>query len=66
MAIGIIVRVLAYGLPALLIVLGFIAYTGGKFAEIIFGSSEGMVVVGIGLMIVGLIIYVGELFLGFR
>jgi len=66
MSTAIIARVVAYGVPALLIVLGFIAYTGGKFAEMIFGSSEGMVAMGIGLIFLGAIIYVAEIFLGVR
>jgi len=61
---NIIVKVLAYGVPALLIVLGFLAFTGGKFAEAIFGSSGGMEAFGIILIIVGVVIYILELLFG--
>ena len=60
---SIIVKVFAYGVPALLIVLGFLAFTGGKFAEAIFGTSEGMVGLGIGLIIIGIILYLTKLIL---
>ena len=66
MATAIIARVFAYGVPALLIVLGFIAYTGGKFAELIFGTSEGMVFMGGFLIFLGVVIYIAELFIGIR
>ena len=59
---SIIVKVFAYGIPALLIVLGFIAYTGGRMAELIFGSGGDMVVMGVGLIIIGILIYIVELF----
>ncbi|MFW6122427.1 MAG: hypothetical protein ACOC80_16220 [Petrotogales bacterium] len=36
------VSVIAYGVPALLIVLGFFAVIGGKISEAIFGTSEGV------------------------
>lgn len=62
MAVTYIIKILAYGFPALLIVLGFIAYTGGQMADIIFGSGGDMVVMGVGLIIVGIMIFFIELF----
>ena len=64
MATAIIARVIAYGVPALLILLGFIAYTGGRFAEMLFGNVDDLVVLGIVLIIIGILIYVIEIFLG--
>ena len=66
MVTAIIARVFAYGVPALLIILGFIAYTGGKFAEMIFGTDEGMIFTGLLLIFIGIAIYFIELFVGVR
>jgi len=66
MATAIIARVIAYGVPALLIVLGFIAYTGGRFAEMIFSNATDMVGFGIILIVLGIMIYIIELFIGVR
>lgn len=59
----IIAKVIAFGVPALLIILGFIAVTGGELAGAIFGTSGGMVVLGVIMIAIGIIIYVVELIL---
>ena len=63
---SIFVRVLAYGVPALLIVLGFFAVTGGEIAGMIFGTSSGMVILGVAMIIFGILLYILEIFLGVR
>ena len=59
-------KAIAYGTPPLLILLGFSAYSGGKFAEIIFGTSEGMTAVGGILMAIGIGMGIVELFAKLR
>ena len=63
---SIFVKVIAWGVPALLIVLGFLSYTGGKFIESLFGTSEGLVPLGIFMIISGIVIYFVELYFGIR
>jgi hypothetical protein len=63
--VELIAKVIAYGVPALLIILGFSAYTGGRIAELVFGTTEGMVTLGIVLMIIGITIYIVEIFMRF-
>lgn len=57
-----IAKVIAVGVPALLILLGFIAFMGGNLSEMIFGTSGDMIGLGLAMIIVGLIIYVVEIF----
>lgn len=54
-----LVKVIAYGVPALLIALGFFAYVGGYTVQMITGDV-GMRNFGIVLITVGIIIYVFE------
>jgi len=54
-----VVKVVAVGIPALLIVLGFFAYVGGYVGEIVAGD-EGMKNFGIVLIASGIILYVIE------
>lgn len=63
LTLGILVKVVAVGIPALLIVLGFFAYVSGVPMEMLSGSSEiktfGLIlmVIGIGLYIIEFIVY---------
>ena len=64
MPVGIIVRVLAYGVPALLIILGWISVTGGKIMEAVTGDPDVMFILGICMIIFGVLIYIVELLFG--
>ena len=62
-----IVKVVAFGVPALLIILGFFAYVGGSTIEALvnaIGGSEigdaGLKSLGVGMIIVGIVLYVIE------
>lgn len=55
-----IVKVIAVGVPALLIVLGFFAFMGGFTMEMLTGNV-GMKNFGISLIAAGIIIYLIEL-----
>jgi len=59
-------KVVAYGTPPLLILLGYSAYIGGKFAESIFGTSEGMTTLGILMMTIGIGMGIVELYAKIR
>jgi hypothetical protein len=61
MAVELFAKVIAYGFPALCLMLGFSAWTGGAFAEAIFGTSGGMATIGLFLMAIGVMIYIIEL-----
>ena len=54
-------RVVAYGFPSLLLILGFSAWTGGTLATEILGTSNATALIGLGLMALGVIIYLAEL-----
>lgn len=54
------VKVIAYGVPALLIVPGFFAYAGGYTVRMLTGDV-GMQNFGIAVMAIGIIIYVLEI-----
>jgi hypothetical protein len=58
-------KVVAYGTPPLLILLGYSAFMGGKMMEPIFGSSD-ITSMGAVLMVIGIAMGVGELILKFR
>lgn len=66
MVAGIFLRIFVYGVPLILIILGVIAYTGGKFAELIFETSASSVILGIALILSGLIIFAVEFRFGIR
>lgn len=55
------VKVIAYGVPALLIVLGFIAWMGGSIIDVIVGNSGakdfGGILIFLGIVIFLLVIY---------
>ncbi len=55
-----IVKVIAVGIPALLILLGFFAYIGGYTVQVLTGDV-GMKSFGMGLTAIGVIIYLVEL-----
>jgi len=57
-----IAKVVAYGIPALLILLGFFAYLGGYTITMLTGDVR-MMNLGIALIVIGLVIYVVELLL---
>jgi hypothetical protein len=57
--VDVIIKVVVYGVPALLIVLGFVAYMGGYAIHAVTGDS-GMMNIGIGLMILGIVLYIIE------
>lgn len=63
MATSLLGVAIAYGTPALMILLGFSAWTGGTLAEAIFGTSAGAATIGLLLMVFGIGIYLLELFL---
>jgi hypothetical protein len=59
-SIDLIVKVLAYGTPALLIVIGFFAYLAGYTVQIL-THEAAMMNLGILLMALGIILYIIEL-----
>ena len=59
------VKVVAYGVPALLILLGFFATVSGKVAEALLGSSQDITGIGIWMILSGTIIYLVELGLAY-
>ena len=59
MTLDAIVRVIAYGVPALLIVIGFFAYFTGYTIQFI-THDTGMINLGIVLMASGILLYAGE------
>jgi len=63
---NITLKAVAYGTPPLLILTGVSLYTGGKFAELIFGTSEGMTALGGLLIAIGVGMGIAELVLKFR
>ena len=54
-----IVKVIAYGVPALLILLGFLAYVYGHTLRTLTGDV-GMANFGVLLIVLGIILYVAE------
>lgn len=54
------VKVIVYGVPALLILLGFIAYISGYTLGILTGSDE-MKNLGIAMIVLGVVLYIIEL-----
>jgi hypothetical protein len=59
MSVETIIKVVVYGVPALLIVLGFIAYSSGYMMQT-FTHDSGMMNTGIALMVIGIILYIIE------
>jgi hypothetical protein len=57
--VDVIIKVVVYGVPALLIVFGFIAYMSGYAIQAVTGDS-GMMNLGIGLMVLGIVLYIIE------
>jgi len=57
--VDIIIKLVVYGVPALLIILGFLAYMSGYAIQAVSGDS-GMMNLGIALMILGIVFYVIE------
>lgn len=55
-----VVKIIAYGVPALLILLGFFAAVGGYTIEAVSGNV-GMKNFGIGLIVIGVLIYLLEI-----
>jgi hypothetical protein len=59
MTLDIIVKIVAYGIPALLIVVGFFAYFAGYTVQFL-THDAGMINLGILLMASGIVFYAGE------
>lgn len=59
-SLELIAKVIAYGIPALLILLGFFAYIGGYTITMLTGDVR-MTNFGIALIAIGLVIYIFEL-----
>ena len=55
-----VVKIIAYGVPALLILLDFFAAVGGYTIEAVSGNV-GMKNFGIGLIVIGVLIYLLEI-----
>jgi hypothetical protein len=60
MSLEAIVKIVAYGVPALLIVLGFFAYLAGYSMNAI-SHDAGMMNAGIGMLALGILFYGVEL-----
>lgn len=54
--LDIVIRLVVYGVPALLIILGFVAYASGYTMEMLTGDA-GMKNLGTGLMVIGIVFY---------
>lgn len=59
MTLDAIVRVIAYGVPALLIIVGFFAYFAGYTVQFI-THDAGMINLGVVLMVSGILLYFAE------
>jgi hypothetical protein len=60
MTLDALVKVVAYGVPALLIILGFFAYMAGYSINAL-AHDAGMMNAGIAMMAIGIILYAVEL-----
>jgi len=60
--LDIIIKLVVYGVPALLIILGFVAYVSGYTMEMVTGDA-GMKNLGIVLLVLGIVFYVFEFFI---
>ena len=61
-----LVKVIAYGVPALLILLGFFGVVIGQSSEAVTGSSYGFTPLGVIMIFFGIVIYLFELLISYN